>query len=343
MYFTPHHHISSLSLFPADGTPRRPSITLSPPYVQAAEFERADVQCVADGTPPIHYTWERLHGNLSHDVSVHDGLLRFRELRVPHQGEYRCTARNQFGDDTQLLRVYVTEQPRPATHEPPRDPWQTNNAVEIIPSTVSGRPGDELRLLCRSTAPGASVVWSRPGYEAQLPANAYVARDTLVIRQAQRHDAGQYTCTASVPGQRPATGHAYVYIADDDVEEEEVERPEEREHELQLQDLEQSYTVVQGHDLSVPCVVLAGGSGAPIVWSKVHEEFERNVQTTHDGVLRIVQALVANRGVYLCRVNNAQVSTVIEVERKWKKESGVVLNLVNTYISVYFSFAPKLT
>lgn len=253
---------------------------------------------------------------------MHDSLLRFRELRVPHQGEYRCSARNRFGDDSQLLRVYVTEKPRQPQPQP-QDPWPPGNVVEITPSTVSGRPGDELRLLCRPLIGGASVVWSKAGHGTQLPSNVYVSRDTLIIQQAQREDAGQYTCTANVPGQRPATGHAHVYIADDeDQHRPQQPPPSHRPHDPpQLHDLEQSYNVIQGHDLNVPCVVLSGGGpGVQLTWSKVHEEFESNVQQ-HSGVLRIVKALVENRGVYLCRASSehgdSQVSTVIEVERKW--------------------------
>lgn len=289
--------------------------------MEATVGDRADVQCEATGSEPIYYTWERIDGQLQHDTDAYDanGLLRFRTIRPHHQGEYRCTARNQYGDDEQLLRVYVSDGQPPPTQRPPYQPPTAVATVEIDPPSVSGRPGDELRLQCR-TQPGGSVSWSKAG-GGHLPSHVYIAHDTLIIEQARREDAGEYVCTVTVSGQRPVTGQAYVHIEDRVPP---TQRPPHQPHSAapQLQDLEQSYTVIQGQDLSVVCVLTAGNTR--VVWSKVHEDMDANVQQ-HGNTLRIAKALVENRGVYMCKAESdqgtSQVSTVIEVERKCCEKS----------------------
>lgn len=295
---------------PAETTILPPIVKLTPNYIQATVGESAEVQCEATGSAPIYYTWERVDGSrMPPDTYVNDGdgALRFREIEEYHRGEYRCTARNQHGEDEQLLRVYVND---PGTGEP------VEITVEITPPSVTGRPGDELRLACH-TQPGGSIVWSKAG-QPGLPNHVYVSRDTLIISQARREDEGQYVCTVTVRGQRPVTGDAYVYVDD---REQPPSRPQQPQLPQtlapQLQELDQIYNVIQGHDLTVVCVLTAGHG--QVQWSKANEELDANVRL-HGNTLRIIKAQMENRGDYVCKVESdegaSQVATFIDVERK---------------------------
>lgn len=237
-------------------------------------------------------------------------MLLFRSIQLDQQGEYRCTARNEYGDETQVLPVYVRPAQRPV-HPTPVQPQPPHRiSAEIEPSVVTGQPGEELRLTCR-TQPGATIVWSKA--DRALPLNAHFDRETLIIQQARREDSGTYRCVVQVSGLRPVTAEADVYV-------EERDRPAAHEVPPQMQDLQPLYTVVQGDTLELPCVIIgAGVAGSSVHWSKVHGDFLSNVRQ-HDNTLRISGVLVDNRGAYQCRVTTpygeSQVSTVIEVERK---------------------------
>lgn len=90
--------------------------------------------------------------------------------------------------------------------------------------------------------------------------------------------------------------------------------------------LEESYTVDQGTDLSIPCE--ASGSPYPTIkWTMVGAQMAPNVQY-NDNVLRIRNAMPKNRGVYLCLAENSygtvKSSTTINVERKcYLRELGL--------------------
>lgn len=97
-----------------------------------------------------------------------------------------------------------------------------------------------------------------------------------------------------------------------------------------VKQLDERYTVIQGQEFSLICE----GSGNPypsVKWIKQHETFEPNTQQ-NGNILRITNAVPANRGVYTCTVENpggiVETNTIIEVERKY------FLNLIFINISL---------
>lgn len=293
----------------AGATPSKPRIELRPAYIDVNEYSPAQVECSAQSSLPVTYQWTRLDGTLSADAYVSNGWLRFNQVRRSDVGSYQCLARNQYGDDTAVLHVYVRESIPETTPAPSRQ-------VSISPPNFSGRPGDQIVLNCRNIINVyATLVWTKTGFET-LPTNIDIRDGTLTIQRASVEDTGQYVCTSSssYPSQSsaPVTQVADVNIYDDGSSGYQPEPPK-------VKPLDELYTVIQGNDFSVTCE--ASGDPYPAVtWKKIHEDsLGSNVQQ-NGNILRIFNAKPDNRGIYQCTATSNDLSTetsaVIDIERK---------------------------
>lgn len=283
----------------------RPRVTLSPTYIQAEEYNNAEVECRSSGSQSSEFSWERLSGEIAYHVSIDGGYLRFNSIRKSDEGEYRCTARTAYGEDSQILRVFVNggqQQPPP---RPP--PPQSSDLVQISPPSFHGQTGEEVRLDCYSPV-GGRLVWSKEGL-ATLPYYITVHEGLLIISRASVEDSGQYVCTSHSHGSTSSSCIAQVVIGTN------MEPP----HITQFQE---AYNIVQGSDFTLDCV--ASGNPMPrIKWTREHDSFNENTQQSGNS-LRILNANPYNRGVYTCIADSdhgsTQESTVIDVERKLKKK-----------------------
>lgn len=268
------------------------------------EGSSSEVQCQSSGTAPIQYSWERLNGELSHEIDVNEGYLRFKIIRKHDEGEYRCTSRNYYGDDTKILNVYVRE----SSTQPPYPPHPQPSDVEIVPPHYSGRPGDEVRLSCSGQS-GSRLDWSKSGQE-RLAYNIRVTNGILIIREARIEDTGRYICTSYPTYGSPSSQTAEVSIGT-------------RSEPPTIKRFNEVYNITQGQDFSLNCE--ASGSPYPKVkWDRVHEAFESNMNQ-NGNILRIMNAQPSNRGVYTCIAESdggiAEESAIIDVERKCNQNS----------------------
>lgn len=211
-------------------------------------------------------------------------------------------ARNQFGQDSRILNVYVRSEPAPRPTQPP----PPSQELSIRPPHYTGRPGDEVILTCHNLADVyANLVWTKDGHR-DLPAHIYADNGALTIQRASVEDSGRYICS-SESGQGPITQSADVYITSSN-------RPDPP----KIKKFNDLYDAVQGSDFSLICE--ASGNPTPTVkWTKVHEKIDSNIQV-NGNVLRILNAQPVNRGVYTCIAESeggiAEESTVIDIERK---------------------------
>lgn len=169
-------------------TPSKPRIELRPPHLDVIEYSPAEVECYAQSSTPVTYYWTRLDGELSADAHASGSLLRFNQVQRSDSGDYQCIARNQYGDDTSVLRVYVRESNIQVT-PPPRP------ALTIQPPSFTGRPGDVLVLTCRNVLNVyATPTWTKYG-SSQLPSHVYVRNGVLTIQGVTVEDSGRYICS----------------------------------------------------------------------------------------------------------------------------------------------------
>lgn len=298
-------------LFATGDNPAPPRIQLNPSYIDVVDNTPAAVECFSPSSGPVRYQWTRLDGQLSREVEVSDGVLRFGAVRQSDAGDYQCLARNEYGDDTRILRVYVrTSEPDPVPTEQPPPPGRE---VSIEPPNFNGQSGDIVVLKCHNIVNVyATLIWSKEGL-SYLPAHINVRNGVITIANAVAEDSGRYTCTSISPLQgQPITEFADVYITPSsngggDNREPPVVRP-----------LNELYTVTQGTDFTLICDV-SGNPYPQVKWTKLHEEIAPNVQI-NGNTLHISNAQPDNRGVYLCEaISNgltADQSTVIDIDRK---------------------------
>lgn len=237
---------------------------------------------------------------MSTDIDINEGYLRFNSIRKSDEGDYRCTSRNYYGDDTKILHVYVRES---ATQPPYVPPYPQPSIVEINPPYYNGRPGEEVRLSCSGQS-GSRLDWSKSGQE-RLAYNIRVTHGILIISEARIEDSGRYICTSY-----PAYGSSSSQTAEVSIGT--------RSEPPQIKRFNEIYNIVQGQDFSLNCE--ASGTPYPKVkWARVHEEFESNMNQ-NGNILRIMNAQPSNRGVYTCTAESdggiVEESAVIDVERE---------------------------
>lgn len=288
-----------------------PRIQLNPSYIDEVENSPAAIECFSQSNGQVWYQWTRLDGEISSEAEVEDGILRFAALRPSDAGDYQCLARNEYGDDTRVLRIYVrTAEPKPTQSPIPE------REVSIEPPNFSGQSGDVVVLRCHNVINVyATLIWSKEGV-SYLPSHINVRNGVLTITNAVAEDSGRYTCTSSSSSQgQPITEIADVWITQSNNgggggsgHEPPVVRP-----------LNELYTVTQGTDFSLVCEV-SGNPYPQVKWAKLHEEIGQNVQI-NGNTLRILNAQPDNRGVYLCTADSngltADQSTVIDIDRKF--------------------------
>lgn len=276
------------------------------------EYSPIQVECIAESATPVSYEWTRLHKDLSSDSEIENGILRISRILQTDAGDYQCHARNRVGDDTRILRVYVrpTSRPTPPPYVPYTTPYPTPGPEEVViePPNFTGRPGDHVVLTCRNVINVyATLVWTKYG-SSELPPHIYVDNGVLTIQQARVEDSGRYICTSEYQHTTPQTQIAEVVI---------IQTGNQRLPPT-IRPFEQIYNIVQGQDFSLICE--ASGNPHPSVqWSRVHDPLGANVQV-NGNILRILNAQINDRGVYLCTAvsdgGTTEESTVIDVERK---------------------------
>lgn len=174
----------------------------------------------------------------------------------------------------------------------------------VTPSEWSGTSGEVVRLTC-TPSQHANVTWTRSG-GLPLPYSATQRDGVLTITNPVPSDSGIYVCTAtSTRGTETSTIAKITIVPRRELPTIKV-RPERQE-------------VSQGTVAEVRCIT-SGESGVQVKWSKYTETMSSRVQQVGD-TLRIVNAQVSDRGVYICRVSSPsgsyEASAIIEVERKF--------------------------
>lgn len=162
-----------------------------------------------------------------------------------------------------------------------------------------------MRLIC-TPSQRANVTWTRSG-GLPLPSNANQHGGVLTLTNPSPHDSGIYVCTSTdVRGTETSTTAKIVIIPRRDPPTIKV-KPERQ-------------VVSQGTVAEVRCVTTGESGMEHVKWSKYTETMSSRVQQVGD-TLRIINAQVSDRGVYICRASSNtgsyEASAIIEVARKF--------------------------
>ncbi|XP_066838054.1 basement membrane-specific heparan sulfate proteoglycan core protein isoform X7 [Anser cygnoides] len=283
----------------------------TPPYATSLPEESAvhagdavQLQCLAHGTPPLLYTWDKLNGSLSPRAVPRAGLLRIIPVLPADAGTYRCLVTNRVGTAETFARVVVHGEhpgvPRavPGMPAPHSDTSMSHAgdggadgggplAVQVTPGSLVKGVGGTAEFACTvSGDPRARLEWLKDGGE--LPPSHSVRDGVLRIPELARGAQGVYVCRASAPG-----GQA------------------EDRATLTVQALPRALinirtavqTVLAGTAVELECLGL-GDPQPHVTWSKVGGRIRPGV-LSHAGTLTIERVERADAGQYRCTATNA--------------------------------------
>ncbi|XP_050838440.1 basement membrane-specific heparan sulfate proteoglycan core protein isoform X8 [Serinus canaria] len=259
-----------------------PYATILPEDMAVRAGDAVQVQCLAHGTPPLHYTWEKVNGSLSARVAHRAGLLRLSPAAPADTGTYRCLVTNRVGTAEAFARV--------AVHGDAGEGGDIAGGplvVRVTPGSLVKGVGGTAEFACSvSGDPRAHVEWLKEGGE--LPPTHSVRDGVLRMPELAPGAQGVYVCRASGPG-----GQA------------------EDRATLTVQALPRALinirtavqTVLAGTTVELECL----GLGEPrphVTWSKVGGRIRPGV-LVRAGTLTIEQVERADAGQYRCTATNA--------------------------------------
>ncbi|XP_069730950.1 basement membrane-specific heparan sulfate proteoglycan core protein isoform X7 [Phaenicophaeus curvirostris] len=258
----------------------------TPPYATSLPEDTAvragdalQVQCLAHGTPPLLYAWDKVNGSLSARVSHRAGLLRISPALPADAGTYRCLVTNRVGTAETFARVVV--------HGDGGDAGRSPLTVRVTPGSLVKGVGGTAEFSCTvSGNPRARLEWLKEG--AELPPTHSVRDGVLRISELTWGAQGVYVCRASAPG-----SHA------------------EDRATLTIQALPRALinirtavqTVLVGSAVELECLGL-GDPRPHVTWSKVGGRIRPGV-LVRAGVLTFERVERADAGQYRCTATNA--------------------------------------
>ena len=242
----------------------------------------------------LRVSWRKRRGDIGNGIVISGNRLIFpNRIEKIHEGTYVCVAENSYGIEEREASVYVQEGTEPEV------------GLTVQPQYVDTFYGNEIRLSCYlSGANGHSIFWRKQG--DRLPSNAAQKDGILTILEAKDSDSGSYQCVAfDAAGAEVAVAEARVDVGAYTSMPTASISPERT-------------TISQGETLVLKCAT-SGDPKPSVIWTKVGSQLGLNVQTDGD-ILRLQNAQVNDRGVYVCSVENAvgssRSSAVVEVERR---------------------------
>ncbi|POI32121.1 hypothetical protein CIB84_004127, partial [Bambusicola thoracicus] len=257
----------------------------TPPYATSLPEDSAvragdtvQLQCLAHGTPPLLYTWDKLNGSLSPRAVPRAGLLRISPALPTDAGTYRCMVTNRVGRAETFARVTVHGDGGGVSGGPV--------AVRVTPGSLVRGVGSTAEFACTASDPRVHLEWLKDGGE--LPPRHSVQDGVLRIPELAQGAQGVYVCRAS-------TLHGQV----------------EDRATLTVQALPRALinirtavqTVLAGMEVELECL----GLGEPqphVTWSKVGGRIRPGV-LVRSGTLTIERVERADAGQYRCTATNS--------------------------------------
>ncbi|XP_063273588.1 basement membrane-specific heparan sulfate proteoglycan core protein isoform X1 [Prinia subflava] len=259
-----------------------PYATILPEDMVVRAGDALQVQCLAHGTPPLHYTWDKVNGSLSARVAHRAGLLRLSPAAPADTGTYRCLVTNRVGSAEAFARV--------AVHGDAVEGGDITGGplvVRVTPGSLVKGVGGTAEFACSVSGDSrAHVEWLKEGGE--LPPTHSVRDGVLRMPELASGAQGVYVCRASAPG-RQAEDRATLTV-------QALPRAL-----INIRTAVQ--TVLAGTQVELECL----GLGEPrphVTWSKVGGRIRPGV-LVRAGTLTIEQVERADAGQYRCTATNA--------------------------------------
>ncbi|XP_043356008.1 basement membrane-specific heparan sulfate proteoglycan core protein isoform X9 [Dermochelys coriacea] len=252
-----------------------PYATSLPEEVSVQVGEAVQLQCLAHGTPPLHYQWTKANGSLSSHAVLRESALHISPIAPEDSGTYRCLVSNRVGSAETFAQVSV-EGSAPSA----------SPTVRVTPQTDVKGVGGTAEFTCSVTGGAqARIEWFREGGE--LPASHSVRNGVLRIQNLDRGCQGVYTCRVSSPSGQAQDSARLVIQALPKVM-------------INVRTSVQS--VLVGATVEFECLVV-GDPKARITWSKVGSRIRPEVAVS-GGMVKIERVEQSDAGQYRCTATN---------------------------------------
>ncbi|CAH1240507.1 HSPG2 [Branchiostoma lanceolatum] len=278
-----------------------PEVKIEPRFQTVNIGDPVQFRCISSGFPPPQVEWTGGHrGVLNPASSFVDGVFSIPAAIRQDEAEYFCKARNSAGETSVRTVLYVRLQGAPE--------------VTVRPEVMEVPEGERVVLECSARGnPAPTLSWNK--YNDPLPVGVVESNGVLTIPQARLSDSGHYVCTGS---NSVGTEQKRVELR--------ISRLLQRPPTAAIETVGPGGQVSQpnlltatlGQTVQLRCVV----SGEPvptITWGKHGGALAQNHQVLND-VLRIVRVSSADRGMYVCTVDNmagvSSASIMLEVESR---------------------------
>uniref|UniRef100_A0A452F193 Hemicentin 2 n=1 Tax=Capra hircus TaxID=9925 RepID=A0A452F193_CAPHI len=161
--------------------------------VKVPEGETAHLMCNVSGHPQPKVTWFKdgrpLASGDAHHVSPDGALLRVLQANLSSAGHYSCIAANTIGEKTKHFQLSVLVVPTIL--------GVTEDSMDEEVTVTINNP---ISLICETRAfPAPTITWMKDGAPFEASNNIQLLPGThgLQILNAQKEDAGQYTCVVT--------------------------------------------------------------------------------------------------------------------------------------------------
>ncbi|CAD7667905.1 unnamed protein product [Nyctereutes procyonoides] len=161
--------------------------------VKVPEGQTAHLTCNATGHPQPKVMWfkdgQPLTGGDAHHISPDGALLQVLQANLSSSGHYSCIAANAVGEKTKHFQLSVLVVPTILG-------VTEDSADEEVTVTIN----NPISLICEALAfPSPTITWMKDGAPFEASNNIQLLPGThgLQILNAQKEDAGQYTCVVT--------------------------------------------------------------------------------------------------------------------------------------------------
>ncbi|KYB28864.1 Tyrosine-protein kinase-like otk [Tribolium castaneum] len=242
-----------------------------------------------DSLPPAKKWWLNTGGHTvsdSGEVRVDDGRLIIEKVRMDHAGNYTCVAENMAGKTEKIIELVVLNKP----------------VVTAQPLSVTVDENEPSMLTCDYEPKNhfTIVKWRKDGKSLRHDfgensldrqrIKIFKHNASLVIRETESHDRGEYVCEVLAKGFEPVLSEPATISVIEKLKF--VPPPVNKKLEL-------------GSVAKVHCK--AQGTPPPIItWEKLGESFDNSRIISMNGTLVFNGVLNEDKGKYTCVATNSQ-------------------------------------
>ncbi|KAM3915384.1 hemicentin-1 [Leptodactylus fuscus] len=286
-----------------------PVVTVVKKEMLVAVNTETIMECKATGIPKPHVHWFKGSGDIPLSASPlisienHLGTLTLKKTKYPDAGDYTCVAANEAGKASGQVSLSVGS--APVFTATPEDTAMDIGSDVTLSCTAQGIPEPKIkwRKLNNTSASSKPVIYNQKTGTLQIK-NLWVGDDGIYVCEAENHF-GKVQSQVILT----LTGLVIPVIG---------ESP-------------QVVNVIEGNQITLPCVLLAGNPLPIRQWLKNNIAVVSNpyVSVRTDGSLHLESAHLKDGGEYVCRAANVAGTS----ER---------LTTVNVYVSPIIQHGPQI-